>query len=50
MNMPVSAGTYLHQLCVDTGRNLEDLPRAMNDRDGWKERERVRKIQAVCAT
>ena len=26
--------TYLHQLC-----SLKDLPKAMNDRDGWKERQ-----------
>ena len=27
------AKTYLHQLCVDTGCSLEDLPGAMDDRD-----------------
>ena len=32
------ARTYLHQFCVDTGCNLE-LPGAMDDRDGWRERE-----------
>ena len=30
--------TYLQQLCNDTGCSLEDLPGAMNDRDGWRER------------
>ena len=34
--------TYLHQLCVGAGCSLEDLPGAMNDRDGWRERERER--------
>ena len=33
--------TNLHQLCVDTGCSLEDLPAAMDDRDGWRERERA---------
>ena len=33
-----SPRAYLHQLCADTGGSLEDLPRAMNDRDGWGER------------
>ena len=31
------ARTYLHQLCVDTGCSLEDLPGVMDDRDGWRE-------------
>ena len=30
---------YIHQLCVDTEYSLEDLPRAMADRDGWQERK-----------
>ena len=34
----------IQQLCVDTGCSIEDLPGAMNDRDGW--RERVREIRA----
>ena len=38
------AKTYTQQFCVDTGCRLENLPRAMNDRGGW--RERVRKIHA----
>ena len=28
----------LEQLCADTGCSLEDLPEAMNDREGWRER------------
>ena len=31
--------TYIQQLCADTGYNLEDLPGAMDNRDGWRERE-----------
>ena len=26
--------TYLHQLCADTGCNLENLPGVINDREG----------------
>ena len=37
-----SARNYLHQVCADTGRSSEDQPRAMDDRDGWRERERER--------
>ena len=40
--------TYLQQLCEDTGYCPEDLPRAMNDREEW--RERVRDIRATSAT
>ena len=36
--------TCIQQLCEDTGCNLEDLPKAMNDREKW--RERVRDIRA----
>ena len=32
------ARTYMQQLCVDTGCSPEDLPEAMNDREGWQER------------
>ena len=39
--------TYIQQLCEDTGRNPEDLPEAMNDRETW--RERVRDIR-TCGT
>ena len=38
------AGTYIQQLCEDTGCSPEDLPEAMNDREKW--RERVRDIRA----
>ena len=38
------ARTYIQQLSVDTGCNHEDLPEAMNDKEGW--RERVRDIRA----
>ena len=38
------AWTYIQQLCEDTGCNPEDLPKAMNDREKW--RERVRDIRA----
>ena len=40
-----SARTYIQQLCEDTGCCPEDLPRAMNDREEW--RERVRDIRAT---
>ena len=33
------AGTYLHQLCTDTGCSLQDLLEAKDDRDEWRERE-----------
>ena len=39
------ARTYIHQLCEDAGCCSEDLPRAMNDREEW--RERVRDIRAT---
>ena len=32
-NVSRLAKTYIHQPCVDTGRNLDALPRAMNDRE-----------------
>ena len=34
------ARTYIQQLCADTGCSLEDRLRAMDDRDGWRERVR----------
>ena len=34
------ARTYIEQLCEDTGCNPEDLPKAMNDREKWRERVR----------
>ena len=42
------AQTYIQQLCEDTGCCLEDLPRAMNDREEW--RERIRDIRATSVT
>ena len=39
------ARTDIQQLCEDTGCCPEDLPRAMNDREEW--RERVRDIRAT---
>ena len=42
------ARTYIQQLCEDTGRNPEDLPEAMNDREKW--REMVRDIRAGSTT
>ena len=42
------ARTYIQQLCEDTGCCLKDLPRAMNDREEW--RERVRDIRATSTT
>ena len=38
------ARTYIQQLCEDTGCNPEDLTKAMNDREEW--REKVRDIRA----
>ena len=34
------ARIYLQQLCMDTGCSQEDLPEAIDDRDGLRERER----------
>ena len=42
------AQTYIQQLCADTGCSPEDVPEAMYDRVGW--RERVRDICADSAT
>ena len=41
------ARRYIQQQCEDTGCCPEDLPRAMNDREEW--RERVRDIRATSA-
>ena len=38
------AQTYVQQLCEDTGCSPEDLPKAMNDREGWWER-----VRDICA-
>ena len=42
------ARIYIQQLCTDMEYSLKDLPRAMDDRDGWQ--ERVREIHAGSAT
>ena len=42
------ARTHIQQLCADTECSLEDLPRAMDDRDVW--REKVREICACSVT
>ena len=42
------ARTYIQQLCADTGYNHKDLPEAMDNRDGL--RERVTEICAGSAT
>ena len=42
------ARTYIQQLCADTGYRLENLPGAIDDRDGWW--ERVRGIRAGSMT
>ena len=41
------ARTYLQQLCANTGCSLENLPEAIDNREGW--RERVRDIRADSA-
>ena len=38
------ARTYIQQLCANIGCSLEDLPKAMDDREGWRE-----KVQDICA-
>ena len=43
-NVGRRAKTYLQQLCADTECNLENLPKAMDYGDDW--RERVREIRA----
>ena len=40
IDVPVFADkpiAYLHQVCMDSGCYLEDLPRVMDDRDIWRE-------------
>ena len=34
----------MHQICEDTGCSPEDLPKAMNDREKWRER-----VRDICA-
>ena len=40
----LSARTYIQHLCEDTGCSHEDLPKAMNDRERWRER-----VRDICA-
>ena len=40
------ARTYIQQLCADTGCSLEDLPEAMDDREGWQERSGISVLMA----
>ena len=42
------ARTYIQQHCANTRCDPEDIPEAMDDKDGW--RERVRDIHADSAT
>ena len=42
------ARSYIQQLCEDTECCPEDQPRAMNDREEW--RERIRDIRATSTT
>ena len=42
------ARTYIQQLSANTGYSPEDLPKAMDDREGWQ--ERIRNIRADSAT
>ena len=40
--------TYIHQLCVDTGCQLKDLPRAMTYKDRWQDRESKESEPSAC--
>ena len=43
------ARTYIQQLCADTGCSHEDLPKTMDDNEGWRERVRdIRADSAIC--
>ena len=42
------ARTYIQLLCAHTGYSLEDLPGAMDNRDGWRERESQRDLYWQC--
>ena len=41
------ARTYIQQLCADTRCTPEDLPKAMDDREAWWERERESGISVL---
>ena len=42
-----TAKTYIQQDCSNTGCSLEDLPGAMDDRDGYRERAREIRVTNV---
>ena len=45
------ARTYIQQLCEDTGCCPKDLPRAMNDREEWREKKKDQLIWLIfCST
>ena len=46
-NVSWQAKTYIHRFCVDTGCCLEDLPRAMANRDSWCERIKGRSLMMI---
>ena len=41
------ARNYIQQLCADTGYSLEDVPGALDDRDGCRERDRETSARSV---
>ena len=43
------ARRYIQQLCEDTGCSPEDLPKAMNDREKWRERARYDDDYSKCS-
>ena len=43
------ARTYIQQLCVDTGYGLEDLPRAMDDKDALSISTGARGVMVIVA-
>ena len=45
-----STSKDLHQLCMDTGCSVENLSRAMDDWDGWRESERVKELHVTSVT
>ena len=42
-----SANTYIHQSSTVTGCKLDNLPRVMIDRDGWRQRQKQKDKQRV---
>ena len=41
------ARTYIEQLCEDTGYSPKDQPEAMNDKEKWRERARVIRVNGM---